>query len=391
MRARSNLIASTGFAVLSPRSKTIPKFVSYICQSDPFTDRVTAESVGMAYPAIAESKLAAFEVVVPSRAEQVAIARFLDHADSRIQRLIRAMEKRIALLDEFKKSVISEAVTGRIDVRTGHPYSEYKDSGVKWLGEVPKHWNVRRLKTWLDVNKVVLPEDTDPGYELNYLDIGSVGRGRRLVAKPERIRFDASPSRARRVVKCGDTLVSTVRTYPKAVGFCEHPGSDLMGSTGFAVLSPRSETIPKFVSYVCQSDHFTDRVTTESVGMAYPAIAESKLVIFKVAVPSGTEQPAIATHLDKVTANINSAIQCAKQQIQLLREYRTRLIADVVTGKLDIRDAATRLSGIDSVGAEGDPNDASWKNAVSEFEGRATFAEAEDGGPPTLLNEASKA
>ena len=241
---------------------------------------------------------------------------------------------------------------------------------MKWLGEVPKHWNVRRLKTWLDVNKVVLPEDTDPGYELNYLDIGSVGRGRRLVAKPERIRFDASPSRARRVVKCGDTLVSTVRTYLKAVGFCEHPGSDLMGSTGFAVLSPRSETIPKFVSYVCQSDHFTDRVTTESVGMAYPAIA---------------------THLDKVTANINSAIQCAKQQIQLLREYRTRLIADVVTGKLDIRDAATRLSGIDSVGAEGDPNDASWKNAVSEFEGRATFAEAEDGGPPTLLNEASKA
>ena len=134
----------TGFAVLTPKGDTSPKFVSYVCQSDPFTNRVTAESVGIAYPAIAETRLSTFDVCIPPFSEQAAIVRFLDQADRRIRRDIRAKQKLIALLEEQKQAIIHKAVTGQIDVRTGQPYPAYKPSGVEWLGDVPADWGLVR-------------------------------------------------------------------------------------------------------------------------------------------------------------------------------------------------------------------------------------------------------
>ena len=92
---------------------------------------------------IYSSELKRLLVPLPPLPEQTAIARFLDHADRRIQRYIRAKERLIELLEEQKQAIIHQAVTGQIDVRTGQPYPAYKDSGVEWLGEVPEHWEVR--------------------------------------------------------------------------------------------------------------------------------------------------------------------------------------------------------------------------------------------------------
>ena len=100
-------------------------------------------------PAISEGEVREIRVAVPSLSEQTAIVRFLDHADRRIRRYIRAKQKMIALLEEQKQAIIHQAVTGQIDVRTGQPYPAYKPSGVEWLGDVPKHWERRRLKTLL--------------------------------------------------------------------------------------------------------------------------------------------------------------------------------------------------------------------------------------------------
>ena len=240
------------------------------------------------------------------------------------------------------------------------PYSAYKDSGIPMIGEVPAHWDVRRLKNWLIVNELVLSEATDPEYMFDYVDIGSVETGR-LVRGPERMRFGSSPSRARRVVRPGDTIVSTVRTYLKAVWHAEQPGSDLIASTGFAVFTPRSDTFPKFVNYLCQSAPFTNRVTAESVGIAYPAVAETRLATFEVCVPPLTEQIAIARFLDHVDRRIQRYIRAkqkligttasrTEQEMSLIEEYRTRLIADVVTGKIDVRDAAAELPDADPAG-----------------------------------------
>ena len=216
------------------------------------------------------------------------------------------------------------------------PYAAYKDSGVSWLGKVPAHWEVQRLKSWVDVNEFVLSEDTDPEYTFEYLDIASVATGR-LTAKPERIRFGNSPSRARRVVRPGDTIVSTVRTYLKAVWHAEHPGDELIASTGFAVLTPRRGTFPRFVNYFCQSDPFTNRVTAEAVGIAYPAIAETRLGTFDVCIPPYPEQAAIVRFLDHADRRIRRYIRAKQKLITLLEEQKQAIIHEAVTGQIDVR------------------------------------------------------
>jgi len=95
------------------------------------------------------------------------------------------------------------------------PYPKYKDSSVPWLGEVPVHWEVRALKHWVRINARTLDESTNPSFEFDYIDIGAVGTGR-LLQKPTRMRFGVAPSRARRIVAAGDTLLSTVRDIPQS-------------------------------------------------------------------------------------------------------------------------------------------------------------------------------
>ena len=227
-------------------------------------------------------------------------------------------------------------------------YPEYRDSGVEWLGEIPAHWEVRRLKKWLETNARVLPENTDPDYEFDYIDIGSVGTGR-LLMSPERIRFESAPSRARRVVRHGDTIVSTVRTYLKAVWHAEQPATDLIASTGFAVLGPRTHIFPRFISYLCQSESFTNRVAAESSGVSYPAIAESKLGVLEVSVPSFSEQRGIAGFLDRETARIDALVAKQHELIKLLQEKRTALISHAVRKGLD-PSVAMKDSGVEWLG-----------------------------------------
>ena len=215
-------------------------------------------------------------------------------------------------------------------------YPAMKDSGVEWLGEVPAHWEVRKIKNWVTINERVLSEYTDPSYTFDYLDIGSVGTGQ-LTAKPERIRFEGSPSRARRVVRSGDTIVSTVRTYLKAVWHTEDQATDLIASTGFAVLTPRPGTCPKFVSYFCQSDPFTVRVSAESVGIAYPAIAETKLGTFEVGIPPLPEQAVIVRFLDHADRRIRRYIRAKQKLIALLEKQRPVIIHQAVTGQIDMQ------------------------------------------------------
>ncbi|MYK91994.1 MAG: restriction endonuclease subunit S [Synechococcus sp. SB0669_bin_8] len=233
------------------------------------------------------------------------------------------------------------------------PYPAYKDSGVEWLGKVPEHWKVRRLKNWLGINRRVLPEDTDPEYTFQYVDIGSVSTGR-LTETPKRLRFGNTPSRARRIVAHGDTIVSTVRTYLKAVWYADNLQEPLIASTGFAVLTPDKNTLPKFVSYICESNPFTDLVTSESVGIAYPAIAETRLGTFSVCIPPLPEQGAIAHFLDHATQRIQHHIQAKQKLIKLLEEQKQVIIHQAVTGQLNVQTGqpypAYKDSGVEWLG-----------------------------------------
>ena len=229
-----------------------------------------------------------------------------------------------------------------------HPYPAYKPSGEPWLGDMPKHWDVRRLKHWVGIDDSVLPETTDPDFAFRYLEIGAVEAGR-LVEEPRPIRFADAPSRARRIVKSGDTIISTVRTYLKAVWFAGETGGDLICSTGFAVLTPHQETIPKFVSYVVQSDIFTDRVTAESVGIAYPAIGEGRFGSFEMCIPPLPEQRSIVRFLDHADEQIQRYIAAKERLIALLEEERQALVHEAVTRGLD-PNVRLKVSGVEWLG-----------------------------------------
>ena len=275
---------------------------------------------------------------IPPLVEQRAIAHHLDRETAKIDALIAKQGELTERLHEKRIALISHAITKGLD-----PDALMGDSGVEWLGEIPAHWEVRRLKNWLGTNERVLPEDTHPDYAFDYLDIGSVGTGK-LAANPQRIRFESAPSRARRVVRQGDTIVSTVRTYLKAVWHADGAVDHLIASTGFAVFSPGASAVPGFVNYLCQSDSFTSRVTAESSGVSYPAIAESRLETLEVSFPPLPEQRAIADHLDRETGKIDALVAKITESIDLLNEYRTALTSAAVTGKIDVRGHRTETA-----------------------------------------------
>ena len=118
-------------------------------------------------------------------------------------------------------------------------YPRTKPSGVEWLGDVPEHWAVKRLKYSVSINDDVLPETTSPDFELEYVDIGSVNAVDGITTR-DYVVFENAPSRARRKVRDGDTIVSTVRTYLRAIAPVKNPPANLIVSTGFAVVRPRN-------------------------------------------------------------------------------------------------------------------------------------------------------
>ncbi len=227
-------------------------------------------------------------------------------------------------------------------------YTEYKHSGLEWLGELPAHWSITRLKYIASHNDDVLPETTDPDYVMQYVDISSVTLANGI-EKKEEYTFEKAPSRARRRVKDGDTIVSTVRTYLKAIAPIEVPEDNLVVSTGFAVIRPRSGITPRYLAYQLQTQGFVDAVVANSVGVSYPAINASELVTLPAMIPSEDEQRAIAAFLDHETSLIDTLIAKKQRLLELLSEKRTALISHSVTKGLN-RNAPMKDSGVEWLG-----------------------------------------
>ncbi len=213
------------------------------------------------------------------------------------------------------------------------PYPAYRPSGVEWLGDIPAHWEVRRLKYLATVNDEALPATTDPDMEMTYVDIGNVDLVRGITGT-EDMTFEDAPSRARRIVRQGDIVISTVRTYLKAIARIESTDTNLIVSTGFAVIRP-NHLHDGFVAYALGSPYFVERVVAHSVGVSYPAINAGELACLDIAFPPLPEQQAIADFLDRETARIDALVAKKEQLIELLQEKRTALITSAVTRGLD--------------------------------------------------------
>lgn len=215
------------------------------------------------------------------------------------------------------------------------PYKQYKATPCAWLNQIPEHWGFKRIKNVATYNDEILDERTDPDLELEYVDISSVTLTKGI-KKTETVLFEKAPSRARRKVKDGDIIVSTVRTYLKAIAPICEPVENMVVSTGFAVIRPKENLFSGYAGYLLQSNGFVSDVVANSVGVSYPAINASDLVRIPAVEPPLDEQKAIARFLDFKTAQIDELI--AKKQILLdkLAEKRTALISRAVTKGLDL-------------------------------------------------------
>lgn len=170
------------------------------------------------------------------------------------------------------------------------------DRTIRWRNRLPINWALVPLKYVVGINLKTLGEDTDPSRRISYIDIGSVNSEGKI-QKMEDIYFGEAPSRARRIVSSGDTLISTVRTYLKAITYCEQAQKDLICSTGFAVLSPYSRIYPKFLFYWVSSSYFVGEIASRSTGVSYPAINATEIGNLPFPMIPTDEQRAIVAFL----------------------------------------------------------------------------------------------
>ncbi len=283
---------------------------------------------------IYSSDLKYLAVPLPPLPEQTAIARFLNDADRRIRRYIRAKERLIELLDEERRATIHEAVTGRIDVRTGQPYPSYKDSGVEWLGEVPEHWEVKKLKyitrfrngiafkpsDWRDAGvPIIRIENLNGSDGFNYTDRSDLPE--ELLIQPGDILFAWSGNRG-----------TSFGSFQWERGFIGYLNQHIFKLTDYRIHR-------RYFFYVLRA--VTKDVEDNAHGIiGLVHITKPTLGAISVPVAPNGEQEAIATWLDRQRVRIDHSIERAARQVRLAQEFRTRLIADVVTGKLDVREAA---------------------------------------------------
>lgn len=267
-----------------------------------------------------------FMLPVPPLPEQAAIAAYLDEKCATIDAIIAEAKASIEEYKSWKASVIFETVTKGLN-----PNAEMKDSGVEWIGEIPKAWQYTPLKYLASCNDEVLTEATPEDYTFDYIDIGSVHTGNGI-GICERMQFKDAPSRARRIVRDGDIIVSTVRTYLKAIAQVGNYDVPHIASTGFAVIRTKNANA-SFLRYALLSDNFVSQVEADSVGISYPAINASQIMAFKIPVPSIAEQVAIASYLDARCAAIDGVIAEKEALIGELETYKRSLIFEVVTGK----------------------------------------------------------
>jgi len=342
-------IVSPAYCVYRFGEAADPWYFHHLLRSPSYKARIKTVSTG-----VVESRLRLYtddlfrlEAHFPPLPDQSAIVRYLDHVDRRIRKYIRAKQKLIALLNEQKQAIIHRAVTGQIDVRTGKPYPKYKPSGVPWLGDVPENWEVLPLKRWVTTKITDGPHETPPLLDdgVDFMSAESMVDGH----------FDFNRrrgfiSRDQHEIYCRKCRPQRDDIFMCKSGATTGKVSIVETDREFSVWSPLAlirvdgrRALPRLLYLVLQADYVRRQVQdTWSYG-TQPNLAMAAMERLAVALPSIEEQQSLLAHLEQDTQAVIAAIDSARREIGLLGEYRTRLVADVVTGKLDVREAAANL------------------------------------------------
>ncbi len=322
---------------------TDPKLLWYYLNSPIGREQLVFQSTTTTGLANLNGKILANCVIaLPPLPEQTAIVRFLDWADRRIRRVIRVRQRRINLLEEYKQALIHQAVTGKIDVRTGKPYPAYKDSGVEWLGQVPAHWEVRRLGSVTQILNGATPSTSKSEYwdgSIVWITPDDLGK-----LKSRYIDNSSRTITSEGYTACGTTLApagSIAMSTRAPIGHLGILQVAACVNQGCRLLVPQPTTVTEYLYYSL----VVGRPNLEVLGQGstFMELSRAKLGAFSIPCPSLPEQTAIVEYLDAQTAKIDTAISVSRREIDLLREYREKLISDVVTGKMDVREVTAQL------------------------------------------------
>ena len=322
-------VISPSYNVYRQRQDTYnPRYLDFLLREPKLVDVYYSLSTGIRpsrrrlYP----DEFLTIRFPVPPRAEQDKIVRFLDEKANAIGEVIATRQKQIDELHELRKTIINRAVTRGIS-RAENAKDEPSDV------QLPNGWNMRRLKTIVSCNDEALSDNTPGDQRINYVEISDVNESNGIFATEEYL-FKDAPSRARRITRKGDVIISTVRTYLKAIASIDK--DDLIVSTGFAVLRAKGEVLPVFLSYAVKSEELKNAIIRCSCGVSYPAINASRLVDLAIPLPPVDEQREIAAYLDEKCAAIDKAIENRKAAIEELAALKARIVADAVTGRMEV-------------------------------------------------------
>jgi type I restriction enzyme S subunit len=339
-RPTSDGVCVGEFLVLRPRRPDgFAPYLEQLLRSKPVIDSVNSSTFGAKMPRADWQFVGGMPIPLPPLPEQAAIVRFLDYADRRIRRYIFAKQKLIKLLEEQKQAIIHRAVTRGLD-----PNVRLKPSGVEWLGDVPEHWDVTQIRSIARVVRGGSPRPAGSplyfhGTDAPWITVGEITRTPGMFLTGTSTRLTPAGAALSRTIE-PDTLLLTNSGATLGV-----PKISLIrgcindGVAAFLNLRPTINTKFLYHYLSTQTVHLKAWV---DLG-AQPNLNTQIIGGWPVLLPPIDQQSAIVEHIAAATVELTAAADHIMKELALLREYRTRLIADVVTGKLDVRGAAARL------------------------------------------------
>ena len=340
-----DLLSGYHLALLRPLRQVLGAYLARTLQSRGVAYQFHVEAKGVTRYGLTHAGIQSVYIPLPPLPEQATIVRYLDHTDERIRRYIRAKQKLIKLLEEQKQAVIHRAVTSGMDSDV-----PLKPSGVEWLGDVPEHWKVRRLLTVAEMRVSNVDkhtkEDELPVRLCNYVD---VYKNDRITQGMAFMNATASREEVERFrLQRDDVLITKDSESWDDIGvpaLVTEPADDLLSGYHLALLRPLRQVLGAYLARTLQSRGVAYQFHVEAKGVTRYGLTHAGIQSVHIPLPPLPEQAAIVRYLDKATADIDTAVDRARRQINLLREYRTRLIGDVVSGRLDVRDVEIPGSG----------------------------------------------
>jgi type I restriction enzyme, S subunit len=335
-------LVSPAYVVARPFTEVVARYYTYLFRTDVYMFEVDAYSRGIVKDRnrLYWDQFKQMVSLAPRSDEQISIVRFLDYANRRIEHYIWAKKKLIALLNEQKQAVIHRAVTRGLE-----PSVRLKSSGIPWLGDVPEHWEVVRFKASVGFQEgpgIMAADFRDRGVPL--LRISCLAAEEANLDGCDYLDpYKVKENWSHFAVRAGDYLLSA----SGSTGVVRRAGDAVLGAipyTGIIRLWPRSDRVEmEHLKLFMSSRLFLDQIDMAKSGVGIEHFGPTHLKRMVICLPPSEEQSAIIHKVRSETKHLNQAITRAEREIGLIREYRTRLLADVVTGQLDVRAAVAKL------------------------------------------------